>query len=73
MSPATAIHNTRQVLDGLDAGAPLEAPHRPSSQGYAVAGRMRLLGTSALQISSARRKGRHILWYTCRGASKGPP
>ena len=27
-SPATAIHNPRQIADGLDADAPLGAPHR---------------------------------------------
>ena len=34
-SPATAIHNTRQRPDGLDADTPLEAPHlrmRPVSE-----------------------------------------
>jgi len=38
-SPATAIHNARQIPDGLDADAPLEAPQR----------RARPLRTSALQ------------------------
>ena len=40
MSPATAIHNTRQIPGGLDADAPLEAPHRRTRPP---------LGTSALQ------------------------
>ena len=62
MSPATVIHNIRQIPDGLDADAPLEAPHR----------RTRPLGTSALQTRSAKRRGSYSSPHAWRIFASGP-